>query len=82
MRSGAQGVATAVRQYRGETLQTDELIMRMARKRGNWLLVTDAFHFKEGEAERLAGARFGEFRVEASGRALLVGLRGAKLEPL
>ncbi len=78
----AQGVATAVRQYRGETLQTDELIMRMARKRGNWLLVTDAFHFKEGEAERWAGARFGEFRVEASGRALLVGLRGAKLEPL
>lgn len=78
----ARGVASAVRQHRGEQLQADELIMRMARQRGGWMLVTDAFHFKEGEAQRWAGARFGEFRVQASGRALLVGLRGAALEPL
>lgn len=77
-----RGIATAVRQHRGETLQPDELIMRMRRQRGNWLLVTDAFHFKEGEAQRWSGARFGEFRVEPNGRALLVGLRGPKLESL
>lgn len=78
----ARGVATASRQHRGETLERDELLMRMARKHGQWLLVTDAFHFKEGEGPRWAAARFGEFRVEPGGRALLVGLRGPDLAPL
>lgn len=78
----ARGVASALRQHHGERLQNDELIMRMTRKHGGWMLVTDAFHFKEGQAQRWAGARFGEFRVQSSGRALLVGLRGAALEPL
>jgi len=44
--------------------------------------VTDAWYFKEGEAERWAAARYGEFRVDANGKALLVGLRGPKLEKL
>ena len=35
-----------------------------------------------GQAERWAAARYGEFRVDAKGRALLVGLRGEKLEKL
>lgn len=78
----ARGLATALRQHQGEALQADELVMRLTRRHDDWLLVTDAFHFKEGEAERWANARFGEFRVNAHGRALLVGLRGAQLEPL
>lgn len=54
----------------------------MVRKHGRWLLVTDAFYFKEGEGARWAAARYGEFRVDAGGKALLVGLRGDKLAPL
>ena len=49
---------------------------------GDWVLVSDAWSFPEGEAARWSRARFGEFRVDANGRALLVGLRGANLEAL
>ena len=44
--------------------------------------MTDAWHFPEGEAQRWNLARYGEFRIDKTGRALLVGLRGAHLEPL
>ena len=77
-----QGVATPTRLHQGETLAGDELVIQMVRKHGRWLLVTDAFHFKEGEGARWAAARYGEFRVNAGGKALLVGLRGDKLAPL
>lgn len=46
------------------------------------MLVTDAFYFKEGEAQRWEAARFGEFRIDPSGRALLVNLRGENLSEL
>jgi uncharacterized membrane-anchored protein len=63
-------------------LAQDEVAMEMVLKNGRWILVTDAFYFKEGEGERWALARFGEFRVDAKGKALLVGLRGEGLKPL
>jgi uncharacterized membrane-anchored protein len=44
--------------------------------------VTDAWFFAEGEESRWSRARFGEFRVGAEGKALLVGLRGERLETL
>ena len=44
---------------------------------GDWVVVTDAWYFKEGEAERWEAARFGEFRVLPDGRALLVGMADA-----
>ncbi len=44
---------------------------------------TNAFFFSEGDADRFRGARYGEFRLDkASGEAMLVGLRDAKLTPL
>ena len=60
----------------------DELRIELAPKNGDWVLVTDAWFFKEGEAERWAQAKYGEFRVGKDGRALLVGLRGADLKAL
>jgi uncharacterized membrane-anchored protein len=46
-------------------------------------LGTNAYFFEEGSAARYERARFGEFRVDRdSGEAVLVGLRGAGLEPL
>jgi uncharacterized membrane-anchored protein len=74
-----QGVATALRPHQGEALAPGELIIQMTRKQGRWMLVTDAFYFKEGEGQRWAQARYGELRVDAMGRALLVGLRDKDL---
>jgi uncharacterized membrane-anchored protein len=78
----ANDVATVVRLHRGEPLAADELRIELAPAGGDWVLVTDAWSFAEGEAERWEKARYGEFRVDADGRALLVGLRGANREPL
>ena len=46
---------------------------------GQWTLVTDAWYFREGDAARWEAAKFGEFRVEPDGKALLVGLADAQL---
>ena len=52
-----------------------EELIELSPKGGRWVLVTDAWFFKEGEAERWAAARYGEFRLMPNGKALLVGLR-------
>lgn len=77
-----RGVATLLRMADGTAPAAGELRIELAPKDGRWILVTDAWFFAEGEAERWARARYGEFRVDAQGRALLVGLRGAGLENL
>lgn len=82
LRRDARGVATAVRLDRGGALAADELRVELTPRQGRWVLVTDAWFFTEGEAQRWAAARFGEFRVSTHGQALLVGLRGAELQPL
>ena len=48
-------------------------------RRNDWMLVTNAWYFREGEAEHWAAARYGEFRVLPDGRALLVGMADAQL---
>ncbi|MFT3665697.1 GDYXXLXY domain-containing protein [Piscinibacter sp.] len=77
-----RGVARLVRIDAGEPLQAGELRIELTPKGGGWILVSDAWFFAEGEAERWARAKYGEFRVDAEGRALLVGLRGPQLEAL
>jgi uncharacterized membrane-anchored protein len=81
-RRDARNVATLLRLHQGEPLDADELRIELTPMHGEWVLVSDAWSFPEGEAHRWARARFGEFRVDADGRALLVALRGANLEPL
>lgn len=79
-RLDARGVATLVRLHQpGEPLGADELRIELTPKNGQWTLVTDAWFFREGEAARWQVARFGEFRVGADGRALLVGLADDRL---
>lgn len=46
------------------------------------IFVSEAWFFKEGDAKRWTGARFGELRVMPDGRAMLVTLRGPHLEAL
>jgi uncharacterized membrane-anchored protein len=81
-RRDARNVVTLVRLHKGEPLAPDELRIELTPMHGDWVLVSDAWSFPEGEGRRWGRARFGEFRVDASGRALLVGLRGANLEQL
>jgi uncharacterized membrane-anchored protein len=84
MRIDERGVATPVRAEAGTAAPpaAGELRIELTPKEGRWILVTDAWFFQEGQAQRYERARYGEFRVEPGGGALLVGLRGAKLEPL
>jgi uncharacterized membrane-anchored protein len=82
-RRDARGVATVLRIAEpGSALADGEFPIELTLKHGDWILVTDAWYFKEGDAERWAQARFGEFRVAADGRALLVGMADAELRPL
>lgn len=74
-RVDGRGVASLTRLHTpGEALGADEQRIELTPKNGQWTLVTDAWFFREGEAARWQRARFGEFRVSADGRALLVGL--------
>lgn len=76
------GVVKLLGEHDGRALGPQEMLIEAISKRGRPLIVTDAWYFKEGEAERWAAARYGEFRVDANGQALLVGLRGPNLETL
>lgn len=78
----ARGVATLVRLHGAEALATGELLVELTQRHGRWVLVSDAWFFKEGERQRWAEAKYGELRVGADGRALLVGMRGAQLQQL
>jgi len=81
-----RGVATPLRvELAGEeaaVLAPGELRIALTAKDGRWVLVTDAWFFKEGDAKRFAVARYGEFRITADGDAVLVGLRDTALVPI
>lgn len=82
-RLDARQVATLLRLAQsGEVLAPGELLLPLKRLQGQWTLVTDAFFFPEGQGRVLGGARYGEFRALPGGRALLVGLADARLQPI
>lgn len=77
------GIAVLTRFHDGESaLAPGELLIQLSQRGGRPLFVTDAFFFKEGEGMRWAAARYGEFRVDRDGKAVLVGLRGPGLKEL
>lgn len=81
-RSDERGIAQLLRYHNGKTLANGEFLIDLTRKHGDWIFVTDAWYFKEGDALRWSKARYGEFRLQPDGKALLVGLRGPNLEKL
>jgi uncharacterized membrane-anchored protein len=81
-RRDERGVASLVRLDDGTALAAEEFRFELTPKDGRWILVSDAWFFREGEAQRWQPAKYGEFRVDPSGKALLVGLRGPNLEAL
>lgn len=81
-RRDARGVAVPLRLDEGQPLAADEIRIELTPKNGRWILVSDAWFFREGDAQRWAAARYGEFRVAADGRALLVGMADDKLQAI
>ncbi len=81
-RKDERGVASLLRRDRGEPLAAGEFRIELTQKHGQWSLVTDAWFFEEGQAQRFAQARYGEFRVTGDGRALLVGLADNQLKSI
>ncbi|CAG2159687.1 GDYXXLXY domain-containing protein [Cupriavidus numazuensis] len=87
IRLDANREASFVRLHRDEPLAADEQLLRFQTVDSRWggrqvQVSTDAYFFQEGQGGRFEKARFGEFRVDGSGQALLVGLRGEGMEGL
>lgn len=78
----ARGIVVLDKYDMGGPPAPDEIAIELTPRQGSWTVVTDAWYFKEGDARRYERARYGEFRVNAKGRALLVGMRGPDLEKL
>ncbi len=79
----ARGVATVSSiSWRDPAPAADQVRIQLKQKNGRWIIATDAWFFKEGTGERYAKARFGEFRIDSSGHAILVGLADAELKRL
>ncbi len=74
-----RGAGEFVRLDTGAPLGPGEVRFRFRIRNDAVWLGTNAFFFHEGEAERYRGARFGEFRVNEEGDAMLVGLRDKDL---
>lgn len=79
----ARGVASVVRLHKEDVaLAADEMLIELTPKDGRWVVVTDAWFFKEGDAALWQTAKFGEFRVLPNGRALLVGMADTDLKAI
>ncbi|OYU44363.1 MAG: hypothetical protein CFE44_13360 [Burkholderiales bacterium PBB4] len=79
----ARGVASVVRTHTANVpLAANEMLIELTPKDGRWVVVTDAWYFKEGDGARWQTAKFGEFRVLPDGRALLVGMADAELKTI
>ncbi|MFV0280825.1 MAG: GDYXXLXY domain-containing protein, partial [Rhodoblastus sp.] len=62
--------------------QANQVALRLRQKSGRWFVGTDAYFFEEGHAKDFAGAKFGQFRLGADGRLLLVALTDDNLKVL
>lgn len=73
----ADGVARQIRPATAGAVAPDQQLLRYHYQQGRVRMITDAWFFPEGQAERYAVARFGQFRGALDGRALLVGMADA-----
>jgi uncharacterized membrane-anchored protein len=81
-RMDGRGIAVIQGLAMNRPLQPDEIYFELRPTQSGLRPATDAWYFKEGEADRWAKASYGEFRVDRQGQALLVDLRGPNLEQL
>lgn len=77
------GVVQLIRTDQSDALlEGGEMKIELTPKGDGWMLVSDAWFFKEGDAQRWEAAKYGEFRVLPSGQSLLVGLADAQLKAI
>ena len=79
----AQGRAKILRMIGPkESAGAGQILLPLKRLKGEWVVVTDAFFFTEGEGAQYEQAQFGDFRVLPDGRALLVGMADRDGQPI
>jgi uncharacterized membrane-anchored protein len=82
IRLDERGVASFVRVDDGAPLAADERLLNYYKHDWQVDLGATSFFFQEGTAEYYEEAEYGELRVDENGTSILIGLRGADLEPL
>ncbi len=80
----ARGVATITNAEPSAEMRLSGNLIRvpLKYKNGEWIVVTDAYYFPEGQGEPFTKTRFGEFRILPDGRALLVGMADEALNAI
>jgi uncharacterized membrane-anchored protein len=74
-------VAKFVKIYAGETLLSNQCLIYYRNRRGI-KIGAEKFFFKEGEENIYSKAKYGELKIDASGKSVLVGLRDKSLNKL
>lgn len=82
VRLDEQRIAHFQRLDDGSSLRGDERRLRYRLCNGQVRFTTDAFFFQEGHGERYEPARYGQLRVNAEGKPLLMALYDAELTKL
>ncbi|MCJ8235725.1 GDYXXLXY domain-containing protein [Aeromonas veronii] len=82
IRLDAHKVATLVADGKPDRLASDERLLQVHQSERQWQIGPDAYFFEEGTGEQYEAARYGEFRLQADGKTLLVGLRDEAYQPI
>ncbi|MGN5133475.1 GDYXXLXY domain-containing protein [Aeromonas veronii] len=82
IRLDAHQVATLVADGKPDRLASDERLLQVHQSERQWQIGPDAYFFEEGSGELYETARYGEFRLQADGKTLLVGLRDEAYQPI
>lgn len=78
-----QGIASFKRLYsENHSMTENELRLRYRVRGGAVKFATNAFFFEEGQGDTYQPARYGQFRVDASGELLLAGMYDKDLKKL
>lgn len=82
IRLDAHQVASLVADGKPDQLASDERLLQVHQSERQWQIGPDAYFFEEGTGEQYEAARYGEFRLQADGKTLLVGLRDEAYQPI
>ncbi|MCJ7977666.1 GDYXXLXY domain-containing protein [Aeromonas veronii] len=82
IRLDAHQVASLVTDGKPDRLASDERLLQVHQSERQWQIGPDAYFFEEGTGEQYEAARYGEFRLQADGKTLLVGLRDEAYQPI
>ncbi|WP_421258511.1 GDYXXLXY domain-containing protein [Aeromonas sp. 600886] len=82
IRLDAHQVASLVADGKPDRLASDERLLQVHQSERQWQIGPDAYFFEEGTGGQYEAARYGEFRLQADGKTLLVGLRDEAYQPI